>query len=82
MEGLSLSDKSKILLYGDRLRVMEKKLAQFIGVCSSAKTCEIDEKGIGKSVRPGNAGRRGVKRRDLHETSFVVQRVQNPPGQG
>jgi site-specific recombinase XerD len=32
------------------------------------------------SVRPGNAGRRGVKRRDLHETSFVVQRVQNPPG--
>ena len=37
---------------------------------------------IGKSVRPGNAGRRGVKMRELHETSFIVQRVQNPPGQG
>lgn len=37
---------------------------------------------IGNSVRPGNAGRRGAKRRYLHETSFVVQRVQNPPGQG
>src|SRR5712691_5501677 len=30
---------------------------------------------IRNSVRPGNAGRRGVKRRYLHETSSVVQRV-------
>jgi uncharacterized peroxidase-related enzyme len=38
---------------------------------------------IGSMVRPGKAGRRGVKLCDeLDETSFIVQRVRNPPGHG
>jgi hypothetical protein len=39
--------------------------------------------GIGHSVRPGSAGRLGLEGlRCLHEISFVIQRVQIPPGQG
>jgi hypothetical protein len=40
-------------------------------------------RGIGSSVRPGSAGRLGLEGlRCLHEISYVVQRVQSPPGQG
>src|SRR5262249_10272657 len=44
------------------------------------RSCRGKDERIGNSVRPGNAGRKGVKRRYLHETSSVVQRVRIPPG--
>ena len=51
---------------------------------TGATTNPLDEKqGIGISVRPGSAGRLGLEGlRCLHEISFVIQRVQIPPGQG